>query len=333
MVVNVTPAHPDQQELMLQSAPDREYIPSAFQEEGDFYLDGNYSSSITNGYVRIGGATIEFTLERPSLVKDPVPLLIAPGYGGIEEGYVKLRESVVSIGNKPSVTFKVPRSQDNFSGFHPNHLFHPERLLAQAVIAISSNLIASDGVEYGYDKMDTTGHSMGGPAVVNAGLIKPELFRSVTAMASAGLDGHNLVDMAKRGPGSIKNEIIPSIRRMKVKKDVGSALVLAHYVFRNPIRTASEGIAVGVSDIRESVVYLGKFGVKTAALQFPSDRIFPLHGVVNHSSERFNLFRVFPDPEANHVWPNSEPEAVAIELLDIIDNLQNNSSYNLRLVK
>src|SRR5690606_31547163 len=95
---------------------------------------------------------------------------------------------------------------------------------------------------------------------------------------------------------------------IRAKKDFRAVRDILHYVGRNPWRTAAEGLAVGSGDIRDKVSLLGSMGIKTAALQFQSDHFFPVEGVREHSAERFDIFRVFPDPEANHMWPQLQPE-------------------------
>ena len=304
------------------SAPNRTTVRPHPNDEGVFILErGELLSTVRQGYAKIGGAVVKYTYERPMDVDDPVPLLLVPGYGGIKPAYRDLRKAVVS-GGKPAVTFKPPRAQERFAALHPKHFMHPERLLAQSVLAISRDLIDKDGVKSGYNQLDTAGHSMGGPAVVNAGLIHPERFRTVTAMAAAGLDGHTLRDMRVRAPAVLREEILPSIQDIHVRRDFRAVRDVVHYVARNPWRTVAEGLAVGSGDIRDKVTMLGSLGVQTAALQFASDRFFPEEGVREHSADRFNLYRVFPDPEANHMWPQLEPEAVADELVDIVNTLQ-----------
>jgi hypothetical protein len=128
--------------------------------------------------------------------------------------------------------------------------------------------------------------------------------------------------MGKRGPAVFKSEIIDSIRDVHVDKDYRAAGHITHYIARNPWRTAAEGLAVGSGDIRDKVSLLGSLGVRTAALQFANDHLFPLEGVREHSGDRFDLFRVFPDLNANHMWPQLQPEAVALELVDIVETLQ-----------
>ncbi len=290
-------------------------------DEGVFILRrGELLSTVEQRFTRIGGATIKYTLERPENITDPAPLVLVPGYGGIKPAYRELRKAVV-LNGKPAATFKPPRTQERLAAFHPKHFQHPERLLAQTVIAISDDLIGSNGKTNEYDQVDAAGHSMGGPAIINAALVHPEYFRTVTAVASAGLDGHSLWDMARRSPGVVKEEIIPSLNDIQVRKDFRAVRDIMHYMARNPWRTLAEGLAVGSGDIRDKVSMLGALGVHTAALQFANDRFFPVDGVREHSANRFELFRVFPDPDANHMWPQLKPIAVANELVDIVNTL------------
>lgn len=275
---------------------------------------------VRQGVVGIGGAAIRYTYERPMEPTDSVPLIVTPGYGGIKPAYRDLRNSLAAHG-KPAVTFRPPRTQSVSASLHPRHLMHPDRLLAQATAAIARDIIERYGLLEGFEQVDAVGHSMGGPAVISAALHKPERFRTVTAMAAAGLDGHTLLDMTKRAPGVIAGEIIPAIQDIRTRSDIRSARDILHYMGRNPWRTLAEGLKVGSGDIRGSVTQVGKLSVRTAALQFTNDKFFPVEGVREKSADLFDHFREFPDPAANHVWPQLQPEAVAHELVDITTHL------------
>lgn len=313
------------------TGPDADCCNSSFQEpplvrphheeEGVFVFERNDTSSIIRqGIVEIGGAAVRYTYERPEETVDATPLIITPGYGGIKPAYRDLRNALAAHG-KPAVTFRPPRSQSIAASLHPKHVLHPDRLLAQATYAIARDLIERYGLIDDFEQVDAAGHSMGGPAVVSASLHQPERFRSIIAMASAGLDGHTLADMARRAPGVLKDELIPVIGDIRTRNDLRSIRDIAHYVGRNPLRTVSEGLTVGSGDIRPKVAKLGNLSVRTAALQFPSDRFFPSDGVRERSAGLFDHFREFPDSRANHVWPQLAPEAVAHELVDIIQFL------------
>lgn len=278
------------------------------------------ASILRHGTVRIGSTIVKYTMECPLTPSDTVPLLLVPGYGGIKPAYRELRHSIAANG-KPAVTFRPPRSQKKFAMFHPNHALHPERLLAQAAIGIAREVINRYGEEDGFQQIDAAGHSMGGPGVTNAALTRPEWFRSITVVASAGLDGHRLVDMAKRAPGVLVGEILPSIKDIKVRKDIKAAWDFAHYIARNPWRTAAEGLSVGSGDIRDKVVRVGELGVKTAAVAFMKDRFFPIEGVILQAADRFQLFGVFTDPEAGHMTPQLQPEALGAFLVRVVQTL------------
>lgn len=288
-------------------------------EGGGFIIEreNGMVSYVRQGIARIGGATIRYTLEKPQATDDQIPLILVPGYGGIKPAYRELRKAVVS-GGKAAVTFKPPRAQEKFAGLHPKHALHPERLLAQAVLGVSRDVIMRNGEKDGYNQVDTAGHSMGGPAVVNAGLVAPKMFRSAILMGAAGLDGHTLRDMRERAPSVLREEVLPSLNQMRVKKDVRSVRNIVEYVARNPWRTLAEGLAVGSGDIRDKVSRIGELGIRTATQQYAQDRFFPEAGVREHSASRFDYYHVFPDPEAGHMAPQMQPEAVGEDLLDIL---------------
>lgn len=309
-------------------SPRRTFVRPHPSEKGVFLLQrGDVESIVVQGFTRIGGAAIKYTYERPVEATDPVPLIVVPGYGGIKPAYRELRKAVVQHG-KPAVTFRPPRSQERFAGLHPKHFLHPERLLAQSVTAITRDMLNQHGVEHQFDQVDSVGHSMGGPAVVNAALVHPGWYRSVTAMGAAGLDGHTLKDMGKRAPAVFRDEIIPALSDVRDRRDRRAVRDMGLYVWSNPWRTLAEGLAVGSGDIRDKVSHLGALGLRTAALQFPKDRFFPVEGVREHSADRFSIFRVFPDKEANHMWPQLEPEAVAEELINIIHKVNSDRAVS-----
>lgn len=291
------------------------------EEEGVFVFERNDSSCVVRqGIVRIGGAAIKYTYERPEDPVDTTPLVITPGYGGIKPAYRDLRSSIAAHG-KPAVTFRPPRTQSLMASFHPTHLKHPDMLLAQATYAVTRDIVQRYGLLEDFVKVDAVGHSMGGPAVVSAATEHPEYFRSVIAMAAAGLDGHTLWDMTKRTPGVMKYEIMPAIKDIRTRSDIRSIRDIVHYAARNPWRTLAEGLKVGSGDMRDGVVEIGKLGVRTAALQFTGDRFFPVDGVREQSADLFDQFYEFSDPEANHVWPQLQPEAVSHTLVEITNTL------------
>lgn len=291
-------------------------------ERGAFIFErkDGIDSIVRQGLVKIGGATVKYTYERQLDSEENIPLIITPGYGGIKPAYRDLRAALVTHG-KPAVTFRPPRTQRSGGFFNLKHLRHPERLLAQSTAAVAKDVVERYGLVESFDKVDAVGHSMGGPAVVNAAHKKPELFRSITAVASAGLDGHNLFVLAQRMPKILSDEMVPAIRDMRARSDRKSLNDIIHYMGSNPLRTIAEGLAVGNGDIRQKVVDVGKLGVKTAALQFPSDRFFHIDKVRDSSSQLFDYYSEFTDTKANHIWPQIQPSPVAHEIVRITNLL------------
>src|SRR5687768_11422112 len=101
-------------------------------EQNPLHSEGGFSLPLREvfptrrlkGVAEIAGARIPYTLELPDQVNDEVPLVIANGYGAVQDAYDRLRH-FVAISGKPAVSFEPPRSQSLLGGFHPLHLFHP----------------------------------------------------------------------------------------------------------------------------------------------------------------------------------------------------------------
>lgn len=285
-------------------------------EEGVFLSREIYPTKTINGVARIAGAEVRYTYELPQQVIDEVPLLIVPGYGGVKSAYQRLRQTVAAHG-KPAVSFRPPRNQSMLGGLSPAHLLQPSKLQSQASWAVMRDIEMADGP----GEFDLLAHSMGGQTAINAALHKPEHVRSIIFMASAGLDLHTLRDMRERGTNFLKEELFPNLGRLAMGHHPKIAPDTLHYIFRNSRRTIQEGISVANCDIREKVKSLGGIGIKTAALQFPADRLFPLDGVVKHSSKLFDVFRVYSDPNAGHLTPQLDPVNVARANLSILEEL------------
>lgn len=240
----------------------------------------NFKSIIYQGTAETSNTLIKYTYEKPVECIDSTPAIIVPGFAGIKPAYRGLRNSLVAHG-KTAVTFQPPRVQGLFDSIQPKHLLHPERLLAQSTLAVARDIINRFGAEDDFYQIDAIGHSMGGPAAINAALHKPEQFHSVTAMASAGLDGHNTFKLIKRLPRALIDEVIPTAIHFQKQDDPSILRGLLHYTCRNPWRTLSEGLAVGNCDIRDKIKRVGKLGIKTVALQFKNDKFFRLIICVN----------------------------------------------------
>lgn len=310
---------PDTYASLIESSPRT----SERFEEGKIVLNSNSETYIYNGRTSIAAAAIDYTLEIPQDLREDIPIVFVPGFGGIKPAYKSLRNEIVKAG-KPAVSFKPARSQNLGAGYHPKHLFHPERLLQQSTWAVMRDIEAN----VGFDKFDLSGHSMGGPAVVGAAMQQTEHVRSIIMVAAAGLNPVDQLTLGKRFGDFLVTDLMPNIWKMKVQHESSVAIEAISYFLRNPKRTIGEALAVSGADSRFALRRLGQIGVKTAALQFKNDKIFPVDEVREMSGDVVDMF-IYDDPKAGHVEPQLNPKEVAFEHLSILKQINNSEHGNL----
>jgi len=200
---------------------------------------------------------------------------------------------------------------------------HPERLLAQAAGAVAKDVIERFGDNDGFDEVDGGGHSMGGPAQASAAEVKPERFRTAVLIAPAGVDGHNLNTMRERLPDVIRSETKALRDGETEMQRLRAAKAAIYYASRNPLRTVLEGIAVASNDMKPIVTSARQKGVLVGGLFFWGDRFFPVWGVsdVCEGTDLFDEFRVHPNKDATHAWPQKRAADVVFEVLSMINSL------------
>jgi pimeloyl-ACP methyl ester carboxylesterase len=275
---------------------------------------------------RVGKSAVRYTLEMPEEVRDPVPLGIAHGWFGMEGGYADLRHWVAQNG-KPAVTVRPTRVIGNLAGYHPSHLMHPEKLLCQTMYGALRGIRKSKAAEaMGLDASygDLLGHSMGGRTAAYVALMRPDLVRSVTLVAAAGMEPHSVPEFLQhRIPEFMRKEIPTAVRDKHFKQYLrpAAAMEFAEYAFRGGMRTLKEGISIGSCDIREVVHELGNLGVRTAMLTFPADAMIPARPSLEHSGHLVDLAAILPYRRVGHLGPQTHPEAVGQAQLEILDAL------------
>ncbi|MEO8863186.1 MAG: alpha/beta fold hydrolase [Candidatus Saccharimonadales bacterium] len=270
-----------------------------------------------HGVARLCGVGVKYTYEQSRNITDPVPLGFVNGYGGVKSSYRDVRHHSALAG-KSAFTLQPVRSMSLKNTIEMRHLVHPELLPSMAVWAVMKAISAEHGIE----EYDLSGHSLGGFIATNVAEHKPENVRSLILVASAGLERHNLRTMAKRGPGFIRHGLIPSLPHLRKQLDTKSVIKQeANYMLRNPVRTIGEGFAAGRCNITRQVKHVGMMGIKTAALQFASDRLFLLDEVASQSASAVDIFSVFADPDAGHMAPILDPEAVVKAQLELLRDL------------
>jgi hypothetical protein len=263
--------------------------------------------------IQHGSIGASYNLSFPAEIDNPVPILVEQGFLAPRGVYSGLIDALVCQENRIVAEIYSDRTQKDFSSLHSNHLVHPERVSAQAFLGVTRDVIRKFGKEFDFDQVEGIGHSMGGLTVVNAASVADNyrLYKSVIPIASVGQNGHNLPIMAARSLVVAAKEVLPAILDPTVDKDISNVLNFLYHAYRNPWRTLRECRNSYNGDIRNKVIALGRLGVMTAALNFKKDHFFPIDEVSRHCKERFDIFEIFDDQEANHLWPVLRPRQVA----------------------
>ncbi len=275
-----------------------------------------------------GGAVTRFTVQIPETILDPVPLLIVHGYCGPEVIYEKFREAVAANG-KPAITYRPTRTQDMSAAFSRQHRLHPERLLTQTALGAlygSAKLLKKKG--HAPDAYDISGHSMGGRGATKVAHLHPEFVRTVILNEAAGLDGHSFTDfLSQRFPAFVAKELTPALLNSQFAYRSSRKIVMqgAEYILKNPYKTVSEALTAGGCDIKEDVSLLGKLGVASSILVAESDTMISAAGTARKSGHASDLFAVYGDPKANHLYPFTHPLETALTHLQIIEALHINA--------
>lgn len=270
------------------------------------------------GETRIGGEDVSLTLREPANkadITDPVPLFIAHGWGGPEQAYSRLGEEVAKRG-KRSVTYGEGRSLGFLCDLNILHLLKVAQLSSKA--AWAAMRYVRD--EFGYEKSDAYGHSLGGETVVNVALHKPDHVRAVVLDGSCGLDDHSLPEMIGRTGQFAVGELLPALGKIAWSHGPRTGLHALHYIGRHPARTLAEGLHAGSTNLHTRIERLGELGIGVSAIQSPGDIYFPLHAVERDSRHLFgDHFHKRDDSEANHLAPQLDPVGTAEAVIYALD--------------
>lgn len=268
------------------------------------------------GYAEVAGARVNYTYENPLESTDDVPALIVPGYVGIKPAYDRFRSEIVQTG-KPAITLRPVRSQALSAALHPNYLLHPTGLPSRMAYGVLSDIQQRHGI----DRFDAVGHSMGGLVVSLVAQRHPDKIRSASFVASAGLEDHSLAVMSKRLPSFLQHELIPNVPHLMMESEARALYEMFYYIWRNPLRTCVEGIAVSHCDIRPALPRLGELGIKTAVLNFASDRLTCNQSIEDEVGPLVDHLETHPRRELGHLAPQLEPKLVATYVTNIIDTI------------
>jgi pimeloyl-ACP methyl ester carboxylesterase len=206
------------------------------EHRGVFSAEEEYEevpTRVIRGVARIAGANIKYTREAPlheEDIKDPIPALIAHGWGGPELAYQELREEIAKRG-KPAITYNSPRSMGWRNDLNPVHLFQVSKFSSQAAWGVIREVMT----EHGDELVDAYGHSLGGQTAVNVTIHKPEHVRGVILDGSCGLDFHTLQEMISIIYLGIRHGPLPKAWTLVPPTFIGDFINLASLVNLEPL--------------------------------------------------------------------------------------------------
>lgn len=254
------------------------------------------------GWAPLANGYMNYSRFEPEQVEDPTPIIIVPGYAGIEPAYENLGYAMAYFGKREAYTIHPVRRHKFTDAVHPTHLFNPLRLPGQAVYAVMR--VARD--LHASDQFDLYCHSMGGPTGIGTTLEKPDYIRIINLAGSAGLNGHNAFSLGRKLPG-----VVADIARSIPEVDIDPIAAVRHiteYLFNNLPRTMLEAAAVSQCDIREQVRTVRCAGKIVVRTQFTDDPFFPTAEVTEEDKRKVDCYTETP---GGHLIPIIQPLASA----------------------
>jgi len=283
-------------------------------------LDYEVDTDITKHVAEHAGMQLAYRREQQSDDITEYNIWV-PGFFGIHSAYNQLRhEATLLDPHAGNISMHAPRKHDLWHSLSPQNSLHPSLMLSKAVWGIIKDTAEDTGVQ----KFNLIGHSMGGPAVVNAATYiqrnkDGSLLNSVTLNASAGVTNHNIATLAPRAARLLTDEIRsnwPELSKRVGGHDRAVATrELIRYMFHR--QTFLEMLAVSNCNILDKIATLSET-VPTAGLFFPSDPLFDVDRAERNLSSRVHAFEVMQTPEtAGHVAPQLYPAEVAAKNLAV----------------
>ena len=262
-----------------------------------------------------------YTIETPQKLRSKSAVVVAGGFCALELSYSDLRNQLATTDERRVVTLSPPQftlkgyiqalRNGTYSTLQSNHL-----------IAVMDDVQK----RYNIPAFDFVGHSLGGRTIGNAVQTetkkcgKQSHIKSATFVATAGGDGSNLFDLAKRAPrfflGEFKDDL-PDITR-GLRKDKKTALKQAQRYYGNPAEVALEGIAASSYDILPDLITMRKYGVATGAVLPDKDSLFSSTRSIDSLAMNLGAWQ---EMEGDHNAPIVEPEKTAVALRSVWEQL------------
>jgi pimeloyl-ACP methyl ester carboxylesterase len=283
-------------------------------------------------------------------------LYVTPGYIGIKSAYMPFVYNLVEEASQVyddgiAVILTDSPRKHGAHGIHAKHVLHPELLLAQAIGGVVRDVNKKHNTPEHRPHNVMIGHSMGAPADVNSANyiaklrgtegqpLYQGLIDSVILLTPGGSTGEKLLQMGKNSRALIAKEIIPNRKLLQAQlayeltgsKTRDIALEGLRYVLKNPFRTAGEGIAVSLSDIRPGLNQLQELGIGTACIAAVNDQLFRYNLVEKQLKGHVDVFTAMDTPPtAGHMAPQLFPKETARIIIETMARLAEQKTQPLK---
>lgn len=239
--------------------------------------------------------------------------LVIPGHTGIEPAYDRFREELATETEAIVFSYKHPRTEDGIRDMRLSRLVHPDQIGKEAAIIMVRYLRKM----YPELRVTLIGHSMGGPAAIDAAIEIPDDIEDVILLGSGGLEqDQNLGRLAKRMPGVFVNEG-RSVLSMPKQNVVGMIGQVAYHLFRNPLRTLGETISIGHRNLMEKEISeVRDRGIGVFAVQLEHDGFFPTSIAERQATHLVDSLTVIEG--LDHVGPQACPKIVALHIAELL---------------
>ncbi|MBP9852654.1 MAG: Serine aminopeptidase [Patescibacteria group bacterium] len=272
----------------------------------DYYAQHSQAASYDNHPVKY-----DFFEPDISQNDDPTPILINNGYCAPAIVYDALAIGLAQNGRRV-IRIHPPRCVSLGRRFFGGHVTNPLKKHAQAAWAVTKH--ASQ--EFGFDQIDTLGHSMGTPISLMLAAEKPQAVRSVMCTGGAGLDGAGgFIAMSAKGAALLKHEVYDERAKIGAIGDRNAVgREVARHILSHPLDTLAEGYYVSRANATPSLRRARAAGVLVGALLFEKDSFFKADAVLRHIGSELDYSVVIPD--AKHIHPQLYPTEHAREQVE-----------------
>ena len=270
----------------------------------------------------VNGKEISSLEITPEKIKDPIPVLIVPGYRATKK---VLRPEVEALAKRGRhvISFDHPRQGGKVSRLPGEELqkWYQDRgqdspKWPEVEMIKAQTLL--DLLDYKkIDKVDVVAHSEAAINVSIAAMLHPEKFigRTIVLYSPAGLIGKDSVSRLATGvvshpkrPASLSHVPITETEIKNREVERGES---KKYLWANPVRALREGLAVANIRIDDMLRYLHEKGVRIIVVQGVEDTFFPMdkmQKVVRSRGEEDGFVDGFLSVRGGHVQIQSHPE-------------------------